>query len=414
MSGSRGVMKGFGEFVSQAAVARLADLGIDFVEAGGEGPWMRDEDGNRYLDCYGSAGTFLLGRRHPELVAALRRAVTRTDQGNFPMISEEKADLARDLAAFCPGELDCTVFSVMRGEPIEFACKIARGVTGRPGIVALAGGWHGETGFAMALSERTDHDRFGSGIPGTRRVAWDDPGAVLDAIDGDTAAVVLEPMQIENGCARVPDGLLRDLRRRCDRRGALLVFDETQTALGRTGHRFASEPSGAVPDMLVLGESLGGGLFPIAATVFTQRVNAWLNRHPMIHLSTFGGSDVGCMVARETLALIGRLAPWRDAAARGAVLGAGLAEVAQAHPGRIAGVAGAGMAWALRTAGPGAARALCRGLRAHGVVAMPGNVRTDAVLLRPSLLAGADEVAFLLDALRAAVAEPASEGEAVG
>ncbi|HOI11302.1 MAG TPA: aminotransferase class III-fold pyridoxal phosphate-dependent enzyme, partial [Myxococcota bacterium] len=320
MSGSRGVMKGFGEFVSQAAVARLADLGIDFVEAGGEGPWMRDEDGNRYLDCYGSAGTFLLGRRHPELVAALRRAVTRTDQGNFPMISEEKADLARDLAAFCPGELDCTVFSVMRGEPIEFACKIARGVTGRPGIVALAGGWHGETGFAMALSERTDHDRFGPGIPGTRRVAWDDPGAVLDAIDGDTAAVVLEPMQIENGCARVPDGLLRDLRRRCDRRGALLVFDETQTALGRTGHRFASEPSGAVPDMLVLGESLGGGLFPIAATVFTQRVNAWLNRHPMIHLSTFGGSDVGCMVARETLALIGRLAPWRDAAARGAVL----------------------------------------------------------------------------------------------
>ena len=293
-----------------------------------------------------------------------------------------------------------------------FRSKIARGWTGRRGIVALAGGWHGETGFAMALSERADLDRFGPGIPGTRRVAWDDPAAVRDAIDGGTAAVVLEPMQVENGCARVPDSLLRDIRAWCDRRGALLVFDETQTALGRTGHRFASEPSGVVPDMLVLGESLGGGLFPIAATVFTQRVNVFLNRHPMIHLSTFGGSDVGCMVAREMLALCGRLAPWRLAAEQGVMLGAGLGEIAKAHRGLLGDVAGAGMAWSLGTAGPEAARALCRRLKGHGVVAMPGNVRPDAVLLRASLLVGADEVAVLLAALRAAAAGVASEREA--
>ena len=116
MSTNQGNLNAFGELVSQAQVAWLADLGMDFVEAGGEGPWMFDEDGNRYLDCYGSAGTFLLGRRHPELVAALRRAVRQTDQGNFPMISEEKADLARELAMFSPGDLDCAAFSVMRGE----------------------------------------------------------------------------------------------------------------------------------------------------------------------------------------------------------------------------------------------------------------------------------------------------------
>ncbi len=404
----------FGERVSRAHVARLADLGLDFVEAGGEGPWLKDDGGRRFLDCYGSAGTFLLGRRHPELVAALRRAFRQADQGNFPMLSEEKADLAHDLARFCPGNLDCTVFSVMRGETIEFACKVARGVTGRAGLVSLAGGWHGETGFAMALSQRTDHDRFGPGIPGTRRVPWHDPDTLRAAIDRDTAAVVLEPFQVEAGCVAVPDDLLRDVREWCDRKGALLVFDETQTALGRTGHRFASGPSGVVPDLMVLGESLGGGLFPIAATVFTQRVNAFLNRHPMIHLSTFGGSDVGCRVGREMLALCLRLAPWDLAAANGTLLESGLRDVAAAHPDVLKGVRGAGMAWALHAGSERAAHALCRNLAAHGVVAMPGLVRRDAVLLRPSLLAGPDEIGFLLAAVEAAIAGTGNGPEARG
>lgn len=412
MSEQHETLQAFADLVSASQIAQLAELGIDFVEAGGDGAWMRDTEGNRYLDCFGSAGTFLVGRRHPDLVAALRAAMRATDQGNFPMISQEKAELARELARLTPGDLDCTMFSVMRGEPIEFACKIARGATGRPGLLSLSGGWHGETGFAMALSERTDLDRFGPGIPGTRRLSAADPTAIREAIDRQTAAVVLEPFQVENGCARLPEELIHDIRTWCSRHGALLVFDETQTALGRTGLRFASEASGVVPDMLILGESLGGGVFPIAATVFTQRVNAFLNRHPMIHLSTFGGSDVGCLVARQMLALCERIRPWQLAAAHAPGLAAGLAEVARAHPTVLADVRGAGMAWALRATDERTARSLCRGLRRHGVVAMPGNVQRSAVVLRPSLLATADEIAFLLQAVRAAAADAAREANA--
>jgi acetylornithine/succinyldiaminopimelate/putrescine aminotransferase len=406
------VMQAFGRHVSPSHVRQLAEIGLDFVEAGGEGSWLLDEDGNRYLDCYGSGGTFLLGRHHPDLVASLRRAMKQTDQGNFPMISEEKVALARELARFCPGDLECTVFSVMRGETIEFACKIARGVTRRAGILALAGGWHGETGFAMALSDRTDHDRFGPGIPGIRRMSWGDPSALLDSIDRDTAAVVLEPMQVENGCRVVPADLLVEIRRRCDRRGALLVLDETRTALGWTGYRFASEPSGVVPDMMILGESLGGGLFPIAATVFTQRVNAFLNRHPLIHLSTFGGSDVGCTVAREMLAVCERVLPWTLAGECGAVLGKGLGMAARANPDVVESIRGAGMVWSLNTPDQATAKSLCRQLRVNGVVAMPGNVQRNTVVLRPSLLATRDELAFLVKAVEKAVAGVGTDPEA--
>jgi acetylornithine/succinyldiaminopimelate/putrescine aminotransferase len=210
----------------------------------------------------------------------------------------------------------------------------------------------------------------------------------------------------------VPADLLVEIRRRCDRRGALLVLDETRTALGWTGYRFASEPSGVVPDMMILGESLGGGLFPIAATVFTQRVNAFLNRHPLIHLSTFGGSDVGCTVAREMLAVCERVLPWTLAGECGAVLGKGLGMAARANPDVVESIRGAGMVWSLNTPDQATAKSLCRQLRVNGVVAMPGNVQRNTVVLRPSLLATRDELAFLVKAVEKAVAGVGTDPEA--
>ncbi len=373
------------------------------IEGAREGAYLFDRDGKRYLDCCGSAGMFNLGRRHPELVAELKRAMRETDQGNFPMISQEKALLAQALADFVSGALECAIFSVTRGEAMDAACKIARGFTGRPELVTVDGGWYGQTGFALSLSQRTDRDAFGPLIPGVIAVPFNDSSAAKRAIGAKTAAVIVEPVQAENHCRAATPEYLSTLAGTCRAQGALLIVDETQTGFGRTGRRFAYEESGIAPDLLVLGEALGGGMFPIAATMLTQRVNAFMNAHPLLHLSTFGGADLGCRVAIKALEIYNREQPWSSAAKAGALLAQGLSELE--GRGAIRGVAGKGLLLSLDLGSRESAVAFCGALARHGLLAEPGAVAEHTVVLRPSLLISDQEAAAILDAVKKAASE---------
>ncbi len=379
----------------------LDALGHNLLEGRREGPYVYDEDGNRYLDGIGGAGTFNLGRRPPELADALRDAMRETDQGNFPMISIEKTALASALADFVPGPLDCTVFAVMRGEAMEAACKIARGFTGRPELVTVDGGCYGQTGFALTLSERADRDLYGPLVPEVRTIPHGDVEA-LTSVGAKTAAVILEAVQAENHCRTASPAYLRAVARCCRETGALLVLDETQTNFGRTGRRFAFEEAGVEPDILVLGEALGGGMFPIAATMLTQRVNAFLNKHPMIHLSTFGGSDVGCRVARKALELYERESPWENAAKMGALLQEGLQTLADDEASPIRSIAGSGLLWSLDLGAQDATHTFCRAAAGQGLLLLPGETARNTALLRPSLTICEEQVEEILEALRAA------------
>ncbi len=394
---TRDLLSEWAELTSPGHVAALRAVGHDLVEGERQGPYLVDAGGKRYVDCIGGAGIYNLGRRHPELCAELSRAARETDQGNLPMISAEKAALGRRLAEFVPGPLDCAVFSVMRGEALDFACKLARGATGRPKLLAVSGGWHGQTGFALSLSARPDKQQFGPLIPEVGEIEHGDLGAARRAIDERTAAVVIEPIQAENHCCEAGRDYLAGLRTLCHQRGAALIYDETQSGLGRTGQRFAYQHFGAGPDILILGEALGGGLFPIAATLFTQELNRFMNQHPLIHLSTFGGSDVGCRVAVAALDIYQRDRPWHKAEAIGERLRAALAESIPDPP--LRDVAGRGLLLSLRLGSPDQARALCRHLAARGVLAAPGQVATDTVVLRPSLFLDDQAVDQIRDAV---------------
>ena len=387
------------------SVEWLQAIGHDFLEGKREGACVYDEAGRRYIDGVCGAGVFNLGRRYPELVRALDQAMRDTDQGNFPMISEEKALLGQALAQFVPGALECSMFSVMRGEAMDFACKVARGFTGRTELLTVDGGCYGQTGFALSLSERVDKEAFGPLIPDVRIMPFGDVDAAKAAIGERTAAVLLEPLQVENHCRAAASAYLQELGARCRACGAPLVLDETQTNFGRTGLRFAFEESGVEPDVLVLGEALGGGLFPIAATLITQRVNTFMNAHPMIHLSTFGGSDVGCCVALKALEIFAREQPWQNAAARGQTLHEGIEELRGKGGTPIRGVAGKGLVWSLDLGSPEAAQAFCRSAARHGLLVVPGQVARHTVVLRPSLLVTEAEAMEILDALRAAATD---------
>lgn len=380
---------------------RMQALGHCLVEVRREGSWVFDRDGNRYLDC-DTSNVFNLGRRPGPIVEAARRALHETDQGNFPMVSWEKAELARRLSEIAPRGLECTVFSVMRGEAIDCAGKLARGITGRTELLTMPGAWHGETGFALTLSDRPDRERFGPLVPAVGTLPVPDVDVACAAITRRTAAVIIEVVQAENHAKSIPIGLIRALRQRCDRTGTLLVVDETQTGFGRTGRLFAIEHADVVPDVLVVGEALGAGVFPIAATLFSGDARAYLDAHPLIHLSTFGGSDLGCRIGLAALDLYAALRPWVNAARVGSELRRALTDIATRHADSVS-IQGQGLLLSCDTGSAERAILLCRSLSENGVLASPGKVARRSVLLRPSLLIGEEETAFLEGAFEKAL-----------
>jgi acetylornithine/succinyldiaminopimelate/putrescine aminotransferase len=197
-------------------------------------------------------------------------------------------------------------------------------------------------------------------------------------------------------------------KRRCEEVGALLVFDETQTGFGRTGRRFAFEHVGVEPHVLVVGEALGAGLFPIAATVYQSRLNDFMNAHPLIHLSTFGGSDLGCAVAIEAVEAYRRQEPWRNAARLGQEALARLSALASGKGSLIRGVAGQGLLVSLDLQSPEAARRLCRRLSDAGVLAAPARVAERCVLLRPALILSDEDLVAMIEAVAQAAQGGAS------
>ncbi len=395
----RTLIEEYRRFFPGAMLDSMRSEGLDIIEGKREGAFIYDEKGKRYIDCITSASVHNLGRRPRGVTAAFRKALRETDQGNFPMISREKAALAAKIAAFSPHGLDCVVFSVTRGESVDFACKLVRGATGRGGIVTVDGSWFGQTGFALSLSERADRGIYGPLVPGVDIIPFGDFAAAAKAVTDGTAAVILEPMQAENGCRAAYPEYLGELRRLCDARGAVLVFDETQSGMGRTGKKFFLEYSGVVPDVLVIGEALGAGVFPIAATVFTEKLNRFMNRHPLIHLSTFGGSDIGCMTAIAALELYERLRPWENAETMGRRLRSGLEKALRGRRRQIGRVSGAGLLLAVDLGNRANALAFCRSAARSGVLVKTGEVDTSSVLIRPSLLITPTQTNEIIEAM---------------
>jgi acetylornithine/succinyldiaminopimelate/putrescine aminotransferase len=335
----------------------------------------------------------------------LVRASHETDQGNFILISEEKARLAERVLNFIQGGFTGALFSPGRGEAFDAACKMARGSTGRSGLVSVEGAWHGLTGFAMSLSSNDDKGQFGNLIPETRMVAHGDLGAAEAAIDRNTAAFFVEPIQTENHCREAQVDYVRGLRELCDRAGALLVLDETQSGFGRTGAKFAVDRYGVHPDVMIFGEAVSSGVFPMAGSVFTGAIKKFFDEHPLIHLHTFGGHDVGCRVSYKALEIYSGLKPWENASRIGEKLRNGLERIANKAPAVVESISGRGLLLSVKFGSGDAANKFCRTIRRHGMIARPGLVDKACVPIRPALILSDEEADLIIGCVEQAVKE---------
>ena len=282
---------------------RLGDLQLVMGER--EGARFQDAySGRWFYNCHSNGGVFNLGHRNPRVIAAVRDALEHADIGNHHLVSPYRAAAAERLAATTGGALPGVVFSVGGGEAVDLALKLARAHTGRDTIVSVEGAYHGHTGLALAAGSGSERLLFHNDLPGFRRVPYNDGGAMATAIDERTAAVILEAIPATAGFPMPDPGYLAAVRAACDEAGALLVLDEVQTGLGRTGTVWYHQQEDVTPDLLVTGKGLSGGIYPIAATLMIADVHRFFGEHPFSQVSTFGGADVGCVAAAEVCDII--------------------------------------------------------------------------------------------------------------
>jgi acetylornithine/succinyldiaminopimelate/putrescine aminotransferase len=266
----------------------------------GEGIYLFDKNGKKYIDLMSGISVNNLGHRNPKIMEALK---TQMDKHLHAMVygelvQEEQVKLVKNLAEITPGKLDTTFLVNSGSEAIDGAIKLSRLYTNRTEIVSFKGSYHGSTLGAMALSGHEVFKRpFRPLMPDVRILEYN-CFEDLDRITEKTAAVFVEPIQTASGMVMPEDGFLQAIRKKCDETGSLLVFDEIQTAFGRTGKMFASEYFNVVPDVLCLGKALGGGM-PIGVFISTREImNSLENGHPLLgHATTFGGHPLICAAA---------------------------------------------------------------------------------------------------------------------
>jgi len=279
---------------------------LDLVIEHASGVWVTDVEGKRYLDCLAAYSAVNQGHCHPRLVNALVRQASRVTLTSRAFRNTELPAFCESLTALCGKEM---VLPMNTGaEAVETAIKAARrwgyrrkGIpAGQANILVFANNFHGRTttivGFSSEASYRAD---FGPFTPGFTTVPFGDMEAVRAAITDHTCAVLFEPIQCEAGVIMPPDGFLRALADECRARNVLLIADEIQTGLGRTGRRFACDHEAVSPDLYVLGKALSGGMYPVSAVVGSREVLGLFT--PGSHGSTFGGNPLGCAVATEAL-----------------------------------------------------------------------------------------------------------------
>ncbi len=361
----------------------------------GEGAKVWDADGKQYVDLLGGIAVNALGHAHPAVVAAVSEQVAKLGHTSNIYVNPVVVEFAETLldVAGLTGNAR-TLFVNSGAEANEAALKISR-LTGRTKIVACEGAFHGRTMGALTLTgQPAKRDPFAPLVPGVTHVPYGDVDALRAAVDTETAAVFLEPILGEAGVVPPPDGYLQAAREITKATGTLLVFDEVQTGIGRTGAWFAFQHTGVVPDVITLAKGLGGGL-PLGAVIGVGEAGELVK--PGQHGTTFGGNPICCAAGLAVLKTIAKDNLNDHVSALGKDIAAGVEELA--HP-LVAGVRGAGLLLGIALREPVSAT-VAKAAQDAGYLVNP--VAPDAIRLAPPLILSAEEAKGFLEALPGAL-----------
>jgi putrescine aminotransferase len=390
-------------------LAKLMQFAGFGVEMRGEGCYIYDQDGKSYLDCLGGYGCFSLGHRHPKVVEAVKSQMDSLCLSGKAFFNRQGAELAAKLAEKTPVGLEYVFFCNSGAEAVEGALKFAKKHTARSKIVSTHNSFHGKTIGALSVMGREKYRKpYEPLMPGVEFVDFGDAEQARGAIDDQTAAFIVEPIQGEGGIVIPPDGYLKAIREACDKHGALMIADEVQTLLGRTGYWFACNHEGVSPDLMTLAKALGGGVMPIGAIVGTEAVwESVYSESPLSHTSTFGGNPLACSAGLATIQVIEDEGLIQRSVDMGKVMLDGLKAVAAKHTDLIAEARGRGLMIGVEFAMDEVGELVVAQMLKRGVCVAYTLNNPRIMRFEPPLIITTEQIEFAVRAFEESVAETA-------
>ena len=382
--------------------------GIDLVIDRREGYYLYDMDGRRLINLHLNGGIYSLGHRNPEVIAAVREGMDHFDIGNhhFPALMRTK--LAEMLARHTPEGLQYSMYASGGGEAIDIALKSARHATQRRRLICLQRCYHGHTGLAVKVGD----DRFSklflseADDDEVTKVPFNDLDAMERAImQGDAACVIIESVPATYGFPMPMPGYLKAIKAMCEKVGTLFIADEVQTGLMRSGEMWCIDTYGVVPDMLVTGKGISGGIYPIAVVVANERSAAWLKEDGWGHMSSFGGAELGCIAAHKVLEICARPETRSQCHYVAHYLRQGLNQIQQNHPDFFVGIRQRGLIMGLEFDHPEGAVHVMRSCYENGIWAIYSALDPRALQFKPGLLCDRELCDDILNRLDNAVGQ---------
>jgi len=385
------IISRFGKHVSSGKADFFKSVGIDFVFGKREGPYVWDAvSSKRLINCHCNGGVFNLGHRNAEIIDVLKSSLDELDIGNHHLVSETRALLGEKMSEVSPKDISCTVFGVGGGEAIDLAIKLARGFTKKTKIVSASGGYHGHTGLALATGDAQYRDLFGPNPSGFEQVPFDSKPSLEQAIDDNTAAVIFETVPATYGMPIPESDYYRFVLETCHKHGALLILDEVQTGLGRTGTMWGFENFDIVPDIFVTGKGLSGGIYPMSATCFKPELESFFNKNPFIHISTFGGAEIGCPAAIAVLEVTSNPAFLENVKNLSKIFKQGFDKLKEKHPEILINLRQLGLMMGIEMVNEHCGPILSKTLFDNGVLSVYANNNTKVSQLLPPLVINTD------------------------
>lgn len=381
-------------------------LGEEMLEWRAEGAFLYSPSGQRWMDCLGAGGVFGLGFRHPKVVDAVKKQLDRVGLSARLFVNPVTAALAKKLVTLVPPSLDQVWFANSGTESVEAAIKLARLATGRPGIVGTQNGYHGMSIATLSISG-LEAWRKGTepAVGGSAVIDFNKIEAVKQAVSDQTAALVLEPVQWASGCEVATNEYLQAVRQHCDEVGALLIFDEIQCGLGRAGTLWGHTPSGVVPDLLCVGKILSGGVMPLAAVCYNEKVRYGERDRPQFNNSSYGGNPMSCAAGLAALEVLTDEGVLDRAMELGKRCGDAMDEWVKKYPKALKSHRGAGLMRCLEMKQPSMGSIMQDYARKRGVIIASMMHMPQFVRVSPPFTATDEEFQFFLNAVEESLAE---------
>ena len=382
------INKGFLEY--RKSVTEATNFAM--TEWTGQGSILVDALDREFLDVLGGYGLYSYGIRHPKIVAAVKAQLDRSPQYSQELLDPLRAQLARVLALITPGKIQYGFFANSGTEAVEGAMKLAKLHTGRKGFIAMLKAFHGKTlGSLSLMGKKNFREPLLPLLEGVRHVPFGDAAAVeqalaaAKAVGDDIAAVVAEPVQGEAGAVVPPDAYWPRLREICNHYGVLLIADEVQTGMGRTGEIFGVDHWQVAPDILCLGKALGGGVVPMSAFFSTAKIWECMEPNPFMHTTTTGGNPLACSAALAAITVLLEEDLAGQAKAKGTYMLDQLRQLQDRYPGVLASVRGLGLLIGMEFPTDGIGYKVASGLFSRGVLAAGTLTNAKTIRIEPAL-----------------------------